>query len=87
MHGLTLRRVGPAQALELVDRIVGSGRVELLSPGIEGVHQALGLLSARPGRRISLVDATSFVTMRASGIETAFTLDEDFAAEGFTTIP
>ncbi|MBA3779866.1 MAG: PIN domain-containing protein [Chloroflexi bacterium] len=87
VHGLTLGRIGPAQALELTDRIVGSGRVELVSPGVESLHQALDLLRARPGRRISLVDATSFVTMRAAGIETAFTLDEDFAAEGFTTIP
>jgi predicted nucleic acid-binding protein len=87
LHGLALSRVGPERALRLIERIVGSGRLELLSPGLGVVQQALDLLRARPGRRISLVDATSFVVMRAERIETAFTLDSDFSAEGFATIP
>ena len=87
LHGLTLGRVGPAPALELIERIVTSARVELASAGVDGLHDALDLLRARPGRRISLVDATSFVVMRSAGIETCFTLDGDFAAEGFATVP
>jgi predicted nucleic acid-binding protein len=87
LHGLALGRVGPAPALELIDRVVGSGRVELVAVGLESVHEAIALLRARPGRRLSLIDATSFVVMRSAAIETAFTLDADFAAEGFTTLP
>jgi predicted nucleic acid-binding protein len=87
LHGLALSRVGPERALSLIERIVGSGRLELLSPGLAVVHQGLDLIRARPGRRISLVDATSFVIMRAERIELAFTLDSDFSAEGFATIP
>ena len=87
LHGLTLSRVGPAPALELVERIMASGRVELVSPGVDGLREAMNVLRARPGRRISLVDATSFVVMRSAGIETCFTLDADFAAEGFATVP
>lgn len=34
-----------------------------------------------------MMDATSFVVMRDLDIDTAFTLDADFAAEGFTVLP
>jgi len=37
------------------------------------------------GRKASLVDAASFVVMRAERIDRAFTFDGDFEAEGFRT--
>lgn len=39
------------------------------------------------GRRVSLVDWTSFLVMRRRGITTAFAFDADFAAEGFQVTP
>jgi predicted nucleic acid-binding protein len=34
-----------------------------------------------------MADAVSMLLMRARGIDTAFTLDDDFRAEGFTVMP
>ncbi len=87
LHGLTLSRIGPAPALALADRIATSDRVELLEAGSLVLHDGLALLRARPGRRLSLVDASSFVLMRANAIDTAFAVDADFTAEGFSTLP
>jgi len=41
------------------------------------------LASPRGGRRVSLVDATSFVAMEDLGIEKAFAFDSHFRDEGF----
>jgi predicted nucleic acid-binding protein len=38
-------------------------------------------------RKLTLVDCSAFETMRRLGIETAFTFDSHFRAEGFNTIP
>lgn len=38
-------------------------------------------------RQLSLVDCSSFETMRQAGITRAFTLDEHFREQGFTVIP
>jgi predicted nucleic acid-binding protein len=87
LHGLTLGRVGPSLALALVDAILGSPRVRLLATGPPLIAEGLEFVRARPGRRLSLVDATSFLVMRREGIVTAFALDEDFVAEGFAMLP
>jgi predicted nucleic acid-binding protein len=82
LHAVALSRVGPEHAAGLVERLGASARI-LVVPADAG----LSLLRTRPGRRYSLADATSFVVMREMGIDTAFTLDADFAAEGFTVLP
>lgn len=87
LHGLALGRVGPKPALELVERIAASSRVEVLATGPQRLREGIDLLRQRPGRRLSLVDAISFLAMRASGSTSAFSLDEDFAAEGFALLP
>jgi len=38
-------------------------------------------------RRLSLVDCSSFETMRRLGIQTAFTFDPHFSEQGFEVIP
>lgn len=38
-------------------------------------------------RQLSLVDCSSFETMRHLGIEQVFTFDEHFRAQGFTPVP
>jgi predicted nucleic acid-binding protein len=38
-------------------------------------------------RDLSLVDCTSFITMRRLGIYTAFTFDKHFSEQGFTRFP
>jgi predicted nucleic acid-binding protein len=70
-----------------VSRLAASNRVEVVAVGRERLDDALDLLAARPGRRYSLADAASFVVMRDIDATVAFTLDADFAAEGFELIP
>jgi len=87
LHALALRRLGPEQALALIDRVLASPRVEVVDTEPRGVQRALDLLRRRPRRTYSLADAVSFDVMRARSIEVAFTLDADFAAEGFQVVP
>jgi hypothetical protein len=47
---------------------------------------ALDLMLERPRSGISLVDAASFVVMRASGIDDAFAYDRHFRTAGFQLV-
>ena len=87
LHALALSRVGPEHAAGLIELLGASARILTVPAEAALREQGLSLLRARPGRRYSLTDATSFVVMREMGIDTAFTLDADFAAEGFTVLP
>ena len=54
----------------------------------EALHnRALSALLATDRRRVSLVDCTSFETMRHLGLSRAFTFDRHFAELGFEVIP
>jgi predicted nucleic acid-binding protein len=86
-HGLALGRLGPAIAFDAVDRLVASPRVALVATGPGAIRTALDFLRERPGRRLSLVDALSFGAMRDLELDSALTLDADFAAEGFRMRP
>lgn len=55
--------------------------------GIEQHDLALSALLTAQRRGLSLVDCTSFTTMRLRGINSAFTFDPHFAEQGFTCIP
>ena len=51
------------------------------------LHEAgLDLLLGRRARRLSLVDAVSFVTMRQRTLEEAFAFDPHFEQEGFVIV-
>lgn len=53
----------------------------------EALHDAgLDLLLGRRKRRLSLVDAVSFITMRQRNIGEAFALDPHFEEEGFLLV-
>jgi predicted nucleic acid-binding protein len=53
----------------------------------ETLHEAgLDLLLERRKRKLSLVDAVSFVAMRERGIEEAFAYDPHFEQEGFSLV-
>lgn len=86
-HGLTLGRVGPGPALTLIDRVLRSGRVELIEAGLDRIERGIEFLRSRPGRRLSVADAVSFGVMWERSVSVAFTLDGDFLAEGFTVFP
>lgn len=50
-------------------------------------RRAVAAVLAAASKKLSLVDCASFEIMRERGIRTAFTLDRDFAAQGFELIP
>ena len=53
----------------------------------ESLHEAgLDLLLARRQRRLSLVDAVSFIAMRQADLEEAFAFDPHFQQEGFSLV-
>jgi uncharacterized protein len=87
LHALSIARVHPRFGLELVDRLLTSDRIEVMAAGLDRIALAADLLRRRPDRAYSLADAVSFVLMRDLSIGRAFTLDADFAAEGFEIIP
>lgn len=87
LHALSVARVHPRFGLDLVDRLLTSNRIEIVAAGMARLAAAADLLGQRPGRAYSLADAVSFVLMRELAISRAFTLDADFAAEGFEVVP
>jgi predicted nucleic acid-binding protein len=87
LHALSLARVHPTFGLDLIDLLLTSDRIEIVATGLERMGAAADLLRQRPGRAYSLADAVSFVVMRELAIIRAFTLDADFAAEGFEVVP
>ena len=86
-HAMVLRRVGPAAALAMVERLTASARIEIVPVDAPLRQAGVDILRSRPGRPYSLADAISFQVMRDRGMTHVFTLDADFAAEGFTLLP
>lgn len=80
------------ECLALVRRRLGTAAVVQLSDGIlpaietiwvdEALHQA-ALAAQRAAGSVSLVDHVSFEVMRREELDTAFTFDTDFEAQGF----
>ena len=80
------------ECLALVRRRLGSAAVAQLSDGIlpvietvwvdEALHQA-AFAAHRAVGSVSLVDHVSFEVMRREELDTAFTFDTDFEAQGF----
>lgn len=86
------------EATALAQRRLGAAAAKALSVDLapllevvwidEEIHAAAtaALLASR-GRRVSLVDFTSFEVMRRRGIRSAFAFDRDFDRQGFDTVP
>jgi predicted nucleic acid-binding protein len=87
LHSVALRRVGSVRALTLIERLLASPRIEVISTGPDGIERAVAFLRSRPDKDYSLADAVAMLLMRDRGIEQVFTLDADFQSEGFATIP
>jgi predicted nucleic acid-binding protein len=85
------------ELVALLDRKVGRRAVRAFRSSVQPVlglhwvsaaeHDLALARHVQASRRSSFVDQTSFLVMREAGIDTAFTLDGDFAAEGFATVP
>jgi len=80
------RRSGHASAVDFLDRLEGSARVEIVQISRELEEEAFGWLRRHDEREYSFVDATSFALMRSLLIREAFAFDGDFAAAGFVEL-
>lgn len=80
------RRVGHDGAVEFLDALERSPRVQLFSISEKQEQQALKWLRQRDEREYSFVDATSFVLMRELKIREALAFDGDFSAAGFVEL-
>ena len=80
------RRSGHASAVDFLDRLEGSARVEIVPISSQLEAEALTWLRRHDEREYSFVDATSFALMRSLLIREAFAFDEDFTAAGFVEL-
>ena len=80
---LLRRRADHRRAVQFLDALDTSPRVEVrqVAPRLE--LEALGWLRRHDERVYSYVDATSFVVMRALRLTHALAFDSDFSAAGF----
>ena len=80
------RRAGHAAAVDFLDALAGSSRVQVQLIGADLEDEALGWLRRHDERAYSFVDATSFVLMRELRIREALAFDGDFSAAGFVEL-
>ena len=80
------RRAGHDGAVEFLDALERSPRVQLFSITEKQERQALKWLRQSDEREYSFVDATSFVLMRELRIREALAFDGDFSAAGFVEL-
>jgi len=64
-----------------------SREIRMECPDATEEAQVWRLFAARPDKRYSLTDCSSFVIMRRLGITEAVTLDDHFRQEGFKILP
>jgi uncharacterized protein len=81
------RRLGHATAVAVGDVLRDPDVVDLIRVETRDEDAAWRHFVARPERRLSFTDCTSFVVARRLGIDETLTLDDDFAAEGFRVVP
>jgi len=79
-------RMGHRAAVDLLDRLEQSGRIEVARIDEQVEDDALEWLRQHDERVYSYVDATSFAFMRARRITDALTFDGDFSAAGFVEL-
>ena len=80
------RRSGYEAAIDFLDRLEGSARVENVRVSCELENQALTWLRRHDEREYSFIDATSFALMRSRRITEAFAFDGDFTTAGFVEL-
>ena len=79
-------RMGHRAAVDLLERIGASKRIEVARVSEQVEDEALGWLRRHDERVYSFVDATSFAFMRARRITEALAFDGDFSAAGFVEL-
>ena len=82
---LVQRRLGMDAVRRFVDDLLPLVELAWVDAALHA--EAREAMLAAGQRGVSLVDWTSFLVMRRRGIRTAFAFDDDFAAQGFQTLP
>jgi uncharacterized protein len=77
------RRAGHRSAVDFVEALASSARVNVVFVSDELERRALEWLRRHDEREYSFVDATSFAVMHAARVRGALTFDSDFDAAGF----
>ena len=80
------RRCGHATAVDFLDAVEASARLQLLALEKRQEEEAFRWLRRHDEREYSFVDATSFVLMKAMRIRDALAFDGDFSAAGFVEL-
>jgi predicted nucleic acid-binding protein len=84
-HAIIQNRVGLWAIRRMVDELLPAIEIDWLDT--EQHKTAVQSLLIANRRNLSLVDCSSFETMRCLGIRTVFTFDEHFKEQGFDVVP
>lgn len=76
-----------AHAVELGERLLGSGVVQVLHVDEALFREGLSFLKRHSDKRFSLTDCISFVAMHEQAIQSAFAFDQHFVQAGFLMEP
>ena len=84
---LCLYRMGHGTASKVGAVLRDNPLVDLVRVTAEDEARAWELFGKRVDKNYSFTDCTSFVLMRRLALDTSLALDDDFAQEGFATVP
>jgi len=86
---LTLIRtsLGHGKAVKFAEKLLASHLAQLASVTEEDKERAWAVFQRYDDKVLSFTDCTSFAVMERLGIDTAFTVDHDFAALGYVMVP
>ncbi|MEM6326100.1 MAG: type II toxin-antitoxin system VapC family toxin [Bacteroidota bacterium] len=76
-----------AKAIDVVDRLQASPRVQIVHPDEDLFGAAWEYFRSRPDKRYSLTDCLSFIVMSAEGLQDALAFDAHFEQAGFVRHP
>ena len=80
------RRAGHAAAVDFLDALEHSPRIQMIAVGHDHERTALRWLRRHDEREYSFVDATSFALMRALRLKEVLAFDGGFSAAGFAEL-
>ncbi len=84
-YALAQRRLGIEAVRTLTTDFVPLFAIDWIDESVHGAALASLLTAGR--RELSLVDCVSFEVMRRRDVTKAFSIDADFAKQGFTVVP
>ncbi len=84
---LSLYRLGKKPAQAVGEALLDAREVDLIRLTVDVETNAWRMFCKRAEKHYSFTDCMSFILMKRLGIEIAASLDDDFSAEGFRTVP